>query len=96
MSTNATKEQLDYISKLITEAKQKLAEAACYAAENNVRMDLRIFGEEMHLANLDEFMSDYDLNSKDGQRWYNQQKKEFEQMFGVSEGYVWATSSSFC
>jgi hypothetical protein len=96
MANTPTKEQLAHIAELMNEGKQKIAEAACYAGENNLRVDIRLFGEDLYLENLNDRLSDYDLNDERQLQWYNRQKEEFEEMFGVSEGYVWASSSTFC
>lgn len=92
----ATKENLEHIANLMTEAKQKIAEAARYAADHNIRDSINILGNEFYLENLDEELVGYDLDDEWDKKYYEQRKKEFTEMFGVSEGYVWASSSSFC
>jgi hypothetical protein len=94
--TTINKEQLDHVANLIQEAKQKIAEAARYAADHKLITEINLFGEEFYLENLDDHLRDYDLEDESEKRWYEHRKEELKETFGVSEGYVWATSSAFC
>jgi hypothetical protein len=84
------KEHLEHIAKLVQEGKQKLMEAANYAAEHEVGYRLDLFGTEHYLENLD-----YWLDGED-EDYLEEAKQEMIEKFGVSKGYVWATSSTFC
>ena len=92
----ANQEKMEQLSKLIQEGKQKLSEAAQFAADNGIKVNLNLFGTELYLENLDNELKGYDLTEEGELSYYEARKRELEDMFGKTEGYVWASSSSFC